>query len=611
MKRLLLILPVLCSVCLYSQNTILEDSPMESEKMEWFADAKLGIFIHWGIYAVDGISESWAFFNNYISQENYLKQLDGFGAENYNPGEWIKLIKDSGAKYAVITSKHHDGVSLWNTQASFAISTKNGSTAARDLLTPFISELKKSGLKTGIYFSLPDWNHPYYDIKTRTQKRYNFNDEPDRWQKFIDYYQFQLNELSQQYKPDLLWFDGDWEHSPKDWETENTKKILRKFNPEIIINSRLDGKGDYATPEQGIPVVRPPHKYWELCYTINDSWGYQPLDQHYKSANMIVRTLIDCIAMGGNLLLDIAPMADGSLPHKQILILKELGRWTNKFQEAVYATRHGLDWWDCVDKNSFSKDHKTLFVYLDSKKDLVEITGLTQKPKGIRWLGSSSRPHFDYSDNKLSVDLQNLDFDSIASVLAIDFWTPVVIQSPAVENSFELNEILGWKDSKKAIREITKMTAHGEKLFSGKMKDDGSDMDPGLKFESEIVKNWVRKHAEVLYKPEAGIDGNHYYGKSALSADHQTLYLFVEGQPTGPIAIKGLKNEISRVRIVGEGSMIGYEIYNKLYWSEVPGIVYIDIPANRLDPNMTVIAVLLDSPINLFSEEIKPIESNN
>ncbi|MEF9478667.1 alpha-L-fucosidase [Chryseobacterium sp. 1B4] len=140
--------------------------------MEWFKNAKLGIFIHWGIYSVNGISESWSFFNNYINHENYMKQLNGFSASKYQPEQWVNLIKESGAKYAVITTKHHDGVSLWNSKAEKATSIPQNSLAQKDVLSPFVTALKNSGLKTGLYFSLPDWSHPYYDINTRTKKRY-------------------------------------------------------------------------------------------------------------------------------------------------------------------------------------------------------------------------------------------------------------------------------------------------------------------------------------------------------------------------------------------------------------------------------------------------------
>ena len=597
--------------CLSIAPTVAQDTlTKESKKMEWFDDAKLGIFIHWGIYAVNGLSESWSFFNNYTSQENYLKQLDGFTAKNYNPQEWVKLIEDSGAKYTVITSKHHDGIALWDTKGDKGISVVKNAAAKKDVLTPFIQAVKASSLKTGIYYSLPDWSHPYYDIKTKTQKRYDLKQDAKRWGNFVDFYQTQLTELSKQFKPDLLWFDGDWEHSSEEWKAEESLALLRKYNPNIIINSRLNHHGDYETPEQGIPVVRPKGRYWELCYTINDSWGYQHFDNNYKTPNMIVRTLVDCISMGGNLLLDIGPKEDGTIPNEQVAILKELGRWTAKHKEAVYGTRAGLSADYILEKNAFSKDGKTLYIYLENVKDRVVLNRLQSEPNHVRVVGSNQKLDFTYVNRGLYIGLEKVDFDPTITVLAIEFDQKPQFDAKIINVSADLKHIHLIAHPYDGINEIVRSTSLGANLFKGKINDDASDIDKDVLFASEAVNQWVNKHAEVLYDAQKGIDGNHYNGYSALSPDRQTLYLFVEGKPTGPIALKGIKNAISRIRIVGEGSMIGHKIYNKLYWSDRPGIIYIDIPEDRLDKQMTVIAVLLDKPIELHKEEVKAIESN-
>lgn len=578
-------------------------------KIEWFDDAKLGIFIHWGIYSVQGISESWAFFNNYISHPNYMKQLEGFTASAYKPEEWIKLIEESGARYAVVTAKHHDGVALWDSKAADALTTARHAAVRKDVLTPLISALKKSGLKTGIYFSLPDWSHPYYDVHTRIKKRYAIEADPARWSKYVAYYQQQLDELSQQYRPDLLWFDGDWEHTSEEWQAPKTLSLLRKYNPDIIVNSRLNHHGDYETPEQGVPVVRPKSRYWELCYTMNDSWGFQPFDTNYKTPNMIVRTLIDCIAMGGNLLLDIGPRADGSIPAEQVAILKELKRWTAKHKEAVYGTRAGLDARFVREKNAFSKDGKTMYVYIDALQKDIIIGGMHTKPKDVRLVGEAGSLNFVYDGYAARVQLPKGKLDSVASVVAIDFDQQPRFELAAVETQPSLASLSGGKDARETIRQIVRWTDSGANLFQNKITEDGEWIDSTISFSNQ-VRQWLSKHAEVLAFANKGLPTGHYNGFSALSKDRQTLYLFVDGTPTGPIAIKGLKNTIARIRIVGEGSMIGHQVFNKLYWSQVPGIVYIDIPKERLDRQMTAIAVLLDKPLELYREEVGAIESN-
>jgi alpha-L-fucosidase len=412
-------------------------------RMQWFADAKFGVFIHWGIYAVDGIDESWSFFDGYISHDDYMQQLGGFTAKNYHPQAWADLIKLSGARYAVLTAKHHDGVALWD--SAQGINVVRNTPARRDLVKPFVDALRKDGLKVGLYYSLIDWSYPDYPGFTKTQTRYT--NDPVRWKRFVDYYQGQLREISQRYNPDLYWFDGDWEHTAAEWHATEAEQIIRARNPLAIVNSRLAGHGDYATPEQGVPIVPPPDKYWELCMTMNDSWGYQPHDHNYKTPNQLIRILVDTISMGGNLLLDIGPRADGSIPEQEVTALREIGRWTTKHQEAIYGT-------------------------------------------------------------------------------------------------------------------------------------------------------------------EAGIPKDYYYGASTLSKDRTTLYLFVDGKSNGPLLVKGLMNKVLHVRVVGNGTTLATSVVGKQYWSKVPGLLYIDVPADTLDPQVTVLALQLDGPVRLFSEEVKPITSN-
>ncbi|WP_261511995.1 alpha-L-fucosidase [Chryseobacterium paludis] len=586
----------------------------ENKKMEWFQDAKLGIFIHWGIYSVDGISESWSFFNNYINHENYMKQLNGFSASKFDPEYWAKLIKESGAKYSVITTKHHDGVSLWDSKAEKSITIPENSLAKKDVLTPFVTELKKSGIKTGLYYSLPDWSHPYYDINTRIKKRYEIKNDPKRWQSFIQYYQSQLDELSNQYKPDLLWFDGDWEHTSEEWQASQTLENLRKFNPNIIINSRLNNHGDYETPEQGIPVIAPQNKYWELCYTMNDSWGYQPFDTHYKTPNMLIRTLADVISMGGNLLLDIGPKADGSVSEEQVKILKNMGRWISKYPEAIYATRRGLPFENYKGKSALSADGKSLFLYLEEAKDLMKIYGIKTKPISAKIIGDNkAKINFDLSkNNTLTLNLSNTQFDEDVTVVQLTFNDPLKILKDFPLEKKSLSDVINNKNTKETIYNIANQINDGNNVLdhSG-LTNDGMDMTiPKTPNTNPEVLSWISKHAEALFDTGKGLPGGHYSGMSTLSKDKQTLYLFVEGIPSGPIALKGIKNGISRIRIVGEGSMISHHIFNKLYWSDRPGIIYIDAPKERLDRNMTIIAVLLDKPIELYREKVGAIESN-
>ncbi len=428
-KSLVILILTFLSLNLFSQPT--ESPEHYASRMQWFKDAKLGIFIHWGIYSVKGIDESWSFHNEYLPYEEYMTQLDGFTASNYDPKSWARLISESGAKYAVMTSKHHDGVALWDSEYG-DLNVVKKTPAGRDLVGPFCNAIRKEGLKVGTYYSLIDWSYPDYPNFTVTQQRYT--DDSLRWNSFVRYNLGQIREISEIYKPDLFWFDGDWEFGAEQWHAREIREMLFKNNPEIIINSRLAGYGDYTTPEQGLPVNKPEAEYWELCMTMNDSWGYEPNDKNYKSPNQVIRIFADVIGLGGNLLLDIGPMPDGNIPPEQVNILKELGRWTKKHSEAIYANSAGL-------------------------------------PPG----------YFD--------------------------------------------------------------------------------------------------------------------GPSTLSDDSTILYLFFSYHPNGPIVLKGISNNINRIWVVGNGTKLDWKVYLKPYWSAVPGLVYIDVPENVLDEQMTVIAVLLDGKI--------------
>ncbi len=425
-----------------------ESNEAYEKRMQWFGDAKFGVFIHWGIYAVKGVSESWSFYNNYLPYEEYMKQTKGFTASKYDPKAWVELIEQSGAQYTVITSKHHDGFALWDTKAG-SISAKKSSAAKRDVLTPFVNEVKKrENLRLGIYYSLLDWSHEDYPNKTKTQTRYNIKEDSQRWARFCKFNNAQMQELNDAYTPDLYWFDGDWEQSAEDWNSRGIVEMLRAKNPSVVINSRIQGYGDYATPEQGIPVVRPDSKYWELCYTMNDSWGYQHNDKDYKTSHMLLRTFCDCLSKGGNLLLDIGPREDGTIPQEQVDILKEFGRWNNKHREAVYGTRAGLP-----------------------------------------------AEHF----------------------------------------------------------------------------------------------------------PD---------GYTTLSKDGNIIYLYVPNKVNSKIALCGLMNKVNRVWVVGNGTMLNHKLYDKPYWSSLPGIVYIDVPDEVQDESITVIAVLVDGPVKLYRGEGQVISAN-
>ena len=391
-----------------------EMEEQKSARMEWFADAKLGIFIHWGVYSRGDWSESWSFHNGVVSMADYFAQEDDFTAENYDPAEWVRLIRESGAKYTVITSKHHDGFALWDTQAG-EVSAVKSSAAGRDVLTPFVEEVRRQGgLKLGLYYSLIDWpREDYPNVFRSGPARYDIHEQPDRWAHFLSFNSAQLRELDQAYHPDLFWFDGDWEFSSEDWRAPEIVSMLRASNPQVIINSRIQGNGDYATPELGVPVVKPADRWWETCMTINDSWGFRKKDKNFKSVQIVLNMLVDCMSKGGNLLLDIGPRADGSIPSEEVEVLRELGRWTSKHAEAVYGTRAGIPAGHVNAYTTLNKAGDILYVYLPyAPVESIQISGLKSKIQRARVVGNGA---------ELKVRLYNdIDWSEVPGVYYVE-----------------------------------------------------------------------------------------------------------------------------------------------------------------------------------------------
>ncbi|PHS54749.1 MAG: alpha-L-fucosidase [Lutibacter sp.] len=371
----------------------------KEERLEWFKDAKLGIFIHWGYYGVKGIGESWSMYHKKISYEDYMSQGKGFTAENYNPEEWAKLFKKVGARYAVLTTKHHDGVALWDTELS-KLNVKEKTPAKRNLVKPFVQALRNQDLKVGLYYSLCDWSHPDFDVvfpRPNTKKEYPQKGQRSlsKWQRFVKFYKGQLKELSDAYHPDLYWFDGDWEKSSEQWRAQSLKDSLLAWNPKTIVNSRLKTYGDYSTPEQGIPVVRP-NGAWEFCMTMNDSWGYYPTDTNYKPVSQIIRTFVEVIASGGNLLLNIGPKPDGTIAIEQEIRLLALGEWIKKHEKAVFNTKAGLPYGHFYGPTLLSKDDSKIYLCLfDSPKNYISLKGIQNKVKSINVVGSNQQLSFE------------------------------------------------------------------------------------------------------------------------------------------------------------------------------------------------------------------------
>ncbi|MET7686441.1 alpha-L-fucosidase [Streptomyces sp. NPDC005483] len=358
----------------------------------WFTDAKLGIFIHWGIYAVDGVQESWSFYDDIVPHDRYMSQLERFTGAKYDPRAWADLFARAGAKYAVLTSRHHDGVALWDTEFGDL-------NLGRDYLGPYAEALREKDLKVGLYYSHSDWNHPDYASTRKPGRppeqednRYSEVAAEDEdlaaWERFIAYRDGQIRELASRYRPDLMWFDGEWERSEEQWRIPELAALIRSYVPDVVFNARMLGEGDYATPEQGAPI-EPPAGPWELCLTINDSWGFQHQDHNHKSLAQLIRYFTETIGGGGNLLLDVGPREDGTIPEPQVERLEGLGEWIRKHSEAVYGTVRGLPAGHHYGPSTLSADGRTLYLVLfDAPRAEIGLRGLVTPVRRVTVLGT-------------------------------------------------------------------------------------------------------------------------------------------------------------------------------------------------------------------------------
>ncbi len=306
----------------YQQQT----AATRPERMRWWHAARFGMFVHWGLYSQLGRHE-WVMNRERIPTPEYEKL-----AITWRPGpdparEWARLAKEAGMRYMVLTTKHHEGFCLWDTQQTEYNAVRRG--PRRDLVAEYVAAAREFGLKVGFYYSLMDWHHPD-GARCAT-------DEAAR-RRFLDFTQGCVRELCTHYgQIDLLWYDVAWPlETPERWESLEMNQMVRGLQPHILINNRSQLAEDYGTPEEHVTPEQA-GRAWEACMTFNGSWGYMPISPDWRSAREVVGLLNAATAGSGNLLLNIGPAPDGSVPPEAVERLSAVGRWLEPNREAVYG----------------------------------------------------------------------------------------------------------------------------------------------------------------------------------------------------------------------------------------------------------------------------------
>lgn len=339
------------------------DRQAYEKRVAWYQDARFGMFIHWGLYAIPARGE-WVRSVEEIPEKEYLPFFEEFDPVDYDPRKWAKAAKKAGMKYAVMTAKHHDGFCLFDSKLTDykATNTKAG----RDLIKEYLEAFRAEGLKVGLYYSLLDWHHPDYphygDWHHPMRNCKECRNETRNFDNYLTYMHGQVKELCTEYgKIDIMWFDFSYgDLKAEAWKATELVQMVRSYQPDIIIDNRLevsgegfgsiatdhptDYSGDFVSPEQIIPpngLVSESGKalVWEACITMNDHWGYCALDKNYKPAPMIIKKLVECVSKNGNMLLNVGPDARGNIPKESLKILKEVGKWMEKNSASIYTCK--------------------------------------------------------------------------------------------------------------------------------------------------------------------------------------------------------------------------------------------------------------------------------
>ena len=428
-----------------------ETAEEKDERMAWWREARFGLFIHWGLYAIpagewkgETRHAEWILTTAQIPVKEYEKFAPRFNPAKFAPEEWVKTAKDAGMKYIVITSKHHDGFCLFDSEKT-DYDVMEATPFKRDIMKELADECRKQGIKMCWYHSIMDWHHPDYLPRRNWENR---SDEGADFDRYVEYMKGQVKELLTNYgEIGLLWFDGEWEQTWTHDRGIDLYDYVRSIAPDVIINNRVGkgragmagtydpetASGDYGTPEQEIPATGLGYD-WETCMTMNDHWGYNKNDHNWKSAEDLIQKLVDIASKGGNFLLNVGPTAEGLFPQESIDRLKAMGEWLKVNGESIYGTSasqfENLDWGRSTTKGNTLYLH--VFEWPEDRKLLVP--GLVSKIQKAYLLADPLvELRCDSLAGSVTISLPEKTPDPYDPVIALEFsGEPEVVRSPQI-----------------------------------------------------------------------------------------------------------------------------------------------------------------------------------
>ncbi len=430
MKKLLATIVCFCVLSISVQAQTYVPTAENLQNRKEFAESRLGIFLHWGLYSMFAQGE-WYMNSANVDAQEYAKAMNAFYPHRFDAREWVSAFKAAGAKYICFTSRHHDGFSMWNTKWSDynIMNTPYGEDVVRQLA----DECHRQGIKLHLYYSHIDWSREDYPAG-KTGRGTKCLDRAD-WPAYYRFMNNQLTELLTNYgEIGAIWFDGWWDHAadsiPFDWELEEQYRLIHRLQPGCLIGnnhhqSPFDGE-DIQIFERDVPGenkmgfsgqdigVLP----LETCQTMNHSWGYKAADQDYKSVKELVHLLVRTSGKGANLLLNIGPQPDGTLPEAALKRLSEMGKWLASYGESIYATSAGG--YSLGDSIITTRNDNHLYIHLlDTAIDHVSLP-VPQKVKSVEALGENCRVDYTYRRGNLDLKVDIPD-DCIDYVVKVTF----------------------------------------------------------------------------------------------------------------------------------------------------------------------------------------------